>query len=71
MEKLGEPKAEEGRQQPGVREPEEAESGEVQHHPGDGQQTPKIKEAGQRAQEGVVGKSPVAEKEGVGPPHEL
>lgn len=68
MEKLGQPKAEEDRSHPSPGEAGHLDPQIVQAHPEVGQDDPEIQEAGEGAQDEVVGKTAMAGESGVRPP---
>lgn len=65
---MGQPKAEEDRPHPSLGEEGHLDPQMVQPHPEGGQDNPEIQEAGEGAQDGVVGKTAMAGESGVRPP---
>lgn len=70
MEELRKPKAKKARFQPRKGGFREGQASAVQGPAHPGQEASQVKEAGERAEKGVVGEAAVAEEEGVGPPEE-
>lgn len=68
MEKLGEPKSEEDRSHPIPGEAGYLDPQIAQAHPKEDQDAPEIQEAGEGAQDEVMGKAAVAKEPGIWPP---